>query len=246
MLTRIPKVASHYLLIVSVIILPQAATAQQPGTVIPATEPALSGQDQTPEAAKPMTLEEAVGVQQDSNAPVGDGLPTTPSAEDVEIANADSLTPLQSRELVTQVSPVNLSMSEIGTGNLPEPPVDRFGDVVLLPDGDARGYSFQCVHWRASLVQHNPLYFQDVVLERHGHRCAGCLQPLVSGAKFYSTIAIYPYLRTLRCPQECQYALGNYRPGTPAPCLKQHLPYDKRAAAVQTLSAAAFFWAMPL
>lgn len=154
--------------------------------------------------------------------------------------------PTQSRELVPEVFRVNLSMTNVGTGKLPTPPENNFDDQVWLPDGIARGAAFQCVHWRASQLQYNPLYFQDVPLERHGHRCAGCFQPLVSGAKFYSTIAIYPYLRTLRRPQECIYSLGHYRPGTPAPCLKQHIPYDKRAAAVETLSLATFFWAMPL
>lgn len=143
-----------------------------------------------------------------------------------------------------KVRVTNTSMSGKGLvppdGQLPD---NRVGG---LPTGAARGASFQCVHWAPSAICHYPLYFQDAMLERHGQTRFGCLQPIVSGAKFISTIPLLPYLATLQPPCESQYALGQYRPGTCAPVLRNHLPYDSRAAAVETLSLAGLFWAAPL
>ena len=160
---------------------------------------------------------------------------------------AESLQPLQNREIGTKVSAVNLSMAGLGTGALPEPAeYEKFNVKMELPDGVVRGATYKCVHWRASLIQTNPLYFEEAMLERHGHDRWGYLQPFASGIRFYGTIALYPYIRTLQPPCECRYVLGHYRPGTCAPILKDHLPYDKRAAAVETLALASFFWAAPL
>jgi hypothetical protein len=104
--------------------------------------------------------------------------------------------------------------------------------------------------WRASQINHFPLYFEDAMLERHGHTrcCLGfeCTQSLVSGVKFFGTIPLLPYLKTLRPRHDCVYALGHSRPGSAAPCLRDNIPYDCRAAIVESASAAAFFWAMPL
>ncbi|MEM8735188.1 MAG: hypothetical protein AAGG44_13240, partial [Planctomycetota bacterium] len=162
-------------------------------------------------------------------------------------ASGESLAPLQDKELTIAVNVVNTSISDIGTGLLPDAESDSWDQgLQMLPDGAARGASYKCVHWRPSLVFHHPLHFEDAMLERHGHNRWGHLQPLASGAKFFGTIVLHPYLHTLNRPWECQYALGHYRPGTCAPVLKDHLPWDRRAAAVETLALAGFFWAAPL
>ena len=159
----------------------------------------------------------------------------------------DSLAPLQSRELTPQVRAVNISIAGIGTDLIPTPASqDDWAETAALPDGVARQASYKYVYWRPSLICHHPLYFQDVMLERHGHDRFGYLQPFVSGARFYGTIFLSPYLKTLYHPCDCQYALGYHRAGSCAPVLKSHIPWDKRAAAVQTLSTAGFFWAAPL
>jgi hypothetical protein len=163
------------------------------------------------------------------------------------MARQESLTPLQDQELTIEVRVVSISMDSIGTGQLPESA--RYADAreaQWLPDGISRGVSSKPVYWRPSLVFHHPLHWEDAMLERHGHQRWGHLQPLVSGAKFFGVIALHPYLHTLNRPWECQYALGNYRPGSCAPVVKDHLPWDKRAAAVQTLATAGFFWAAPM
>ena len=119
-------------------------------------------------------------------------------------------------------------------------------DEMLLPDGLARGATHKHLHWRPSQVFHHPLYFQETMLERHGHDRFGYLQPLASGVRFYSTMALYPYLRTLQKPWECNYALGHHRPGTCAPKLRNYVPRDSRATAVQLITTGGLFWAAPL
>lgn len=109
-----------------------------------------------------------------------------------------------------------------------------------------RGFPVQPVYWQPADICHSP-YFEDAMLERHGQVRWGCgPQPLVSGVKFISTIPLLPYLTTMHPPCEPRYSLGHFRPGTNAPVLKDHLPWDRRAAAVEALSAAGFWVAAPL
>lgn len=170
--------------------------------------------------------------------------------EAIEGPLAESLAPLQSRELTLRVQAVSISNDSIGTGLLPEPSRPSWPDEVAELDEIGRGEMYTNVFWQASLIQHHPLYFEDAMLERHGHTrcCFGleCTQSLVSGAKFFGTLFVMPYLRTLQPKHQCVYALGHYRAGSGAPCLRSNLPYDKQAAIVESASAATFFWAAPL
>ncbi|MDB4731193.1 hypothetical protein OAF74_00010 [bacterium] len=83
-------------------------------------------------------------------------------------------------------------------------------------------------HWMASNLTHDPLYFEDVSLERYGHTYP--LQPFVSISKFGLQVIGLPYQMALN-PVDCeQYALGYYRPGDCAPFLRYRIPYNKTAA----------------
>ncbi|MCY2965882.1 MAG: hypothetical protein NT069_20010 [Planctomycetota bacterium] len=48
---------------------------------------------------------------------------------------------------------------------------------------------------------HRPLYFEDALLERHGVAASDCVQPGLSAAHFFGSVAIIPYklLRTSPC-----------------------------------------------
>ncbi len=145
------------------------------------------------------------------------------------------------------ISTTNTSTTSIGTGVVPEnTALGRMPGSRALPDGIARGMSWHQIHWNASNVCYFPLYFEDAMLERHGHERWGIAQPLVSGVKFIGTIPLLPYLTTLQPPCEPRYSLGHFRPGNCAPALRDHLPWDRRAATVEALSLGAYFWAMPL
>lgn len=159
----------------------------------------------------------------------------------------DTLTPLQSRPLSTRILAVNVSMEDIGTGLLPEGS-DRNQDLqpTFLPTGYERAATFKVAQWQPSLISHYPLYFEDAMLERHGHTRFGCFQSLASGAKFFGTLPLMPYLYTLKPKHECQYALGHYRGGSCVPLVRDHLPWDRQAAVVEALALSSFFWAAPL
>ena len=86
--------------------------------------------------------------------------------------------------------------------------------------------------WAASNIAYNPLYFQDVNLERYGHNY-GPLQPLASAGKFGVQLIGLPYQMALDHPHKCVSPLGYYRPGDCAPKLHYQIPLNLRAAVVQ-------------
>ncbi len=155
--------------------------------------------------------------------------------------------PAQSSALSLSVDPVNIATDSIGTGVLPEnTAANRAPASMGLLNGQARGIPMTQVNWKPANICHLPLYLEDAMLERHGHVRWGHAQPVVSGVKFFATMPLLPYLKTLHPPCEYRYQLGHFRPGSCAPALKDHLPWDRRAAVVETVSLGAFFWAAPL
>ena len=82
--------------------------------------------------------------------------------------------------------------------------------------------------WTASNVCHNPLYFEQPDVERYGHSAGPVLQPILSGAQFILTIPYLPALVAMNPPNECQYPLGHYRPGSCAPYMFHPLPVSVR------------------
>ncbi len=101
-----------------------------------------------------------------------------------------------------------------------------------------RNWVPQTYTWKASAICHKPLYFENVQLERYGHSHGPFLQPLKSAAHFFTSLATLPYQTAINPPNECQYALGFYRPGNCAPWLKDPIPISldgiRRQALVST------------
>lgn len=107
-------------------------------------------------------------------------------------------------------------------------------------------YSGRCfidstVQWKASGACSNPLYFEQVQLERYGHETGPVLQPLISSARFVGGLVLLPYKIGLNPPTECKYALGYYRPGSCAPYMVDPFPLSLRAG----LAQAGFWTAAP-
>lgn len=84
--------------------------------------------------------------------------------------------------------------------------------------------------YTASNLCHKPLYFEEVNLERYGHTAGPLAQPIISSAHFFLNIAVLPYKMGVHAPQECQYALGYYRPGNCAPWIIPPVPLSVRGA----------------
>ena len=80
---------------------------------------------------------------------------------------------------------------------------------------------------------HQPLYFQEINLERYGHNRLGPFQPIYSGVHFFSNVLILPYRMVADHPHECDYTLGQYRPGSCVPFQVHWLPLRPEAGVAE-------------
>ncbi|MEW4490128.1 hypothetical protein AB1L42_18735 [Thalassoglobus sp. JC818] len=94
-----------------------------------------------------------------------------------------------------------------------------------------RNYGTTHYQWMASNLASDPLYFEDVQLERYGHTYPLGMQPFVSVGKFGVQLIGLPYQMALNPVWDEDYALGYYRPGDCAPKLCYRIPWNKKAAA---------------
>jgi hypothetical protein len=102
-------------------------------------------------------------------------------------------------------------------GDLPESHTDHQHDGPCDPQQCNRGWPGICYYYAATGLYYNPLYFEEVNLERFGYGCPCCLQPAASAAHFFACVPALPCLMCTNCPWECNYALGHYRPGSCVP-----------------------------
>lgn len=201
------------------------ASSQEPvsGGGVPAvTEvaaPSVAGNDpvsaQAPSADAPASVQQSVS-----------GVPTQ---------NVRNLEPLRVKPLVIP----NTSLSGIGTGITPQDAIEgRLPDPIPLPYGPDRegGWLLSSKEWIAPVYCHFPTYYEDIMLEQHGHERCPPLQPVLSGGRFYSGLFFTPYLAYLHPPCKEISSAGNYRPGSTAPALRQRAPYDPGACGLQVLS----------
>ena len=154
--------------------------------------------------------------------------------EPYEIAPAPKVDPLPDAEEfgqlfeLTPLDKIQLSAQPLGH---PAPP-DRSAEVLVGdPIGDLRelrmeqGWAPGLVQWKATNFWHHPLYFEDVLLERHGQYCPW-LQPGWSAAHFFATVPTLPYKAALERPCEKVYTLGFGRPGSCKRPLNRCLPWQ--------------------
>lgn len=143
----------------------------------------------------------------------------------------------------------NTSIQDIGTKSTPEDLVaGRLPSTMNLPFGADRygPWAIGTKTWTAPVFCHQPTYFEDTMLESHGHERFPYLQPLVSGMRFYSGAAFLPYLSYMNPPLRYSPSYDHYRPGSSAPALRQRAPYDKGALRFQLLTTGAtIFVAQP-
>lgn len=138
---------------------------------------------------------------------------------------------------------------KIGNGRLPDG--FREGDetpVMPVPESATeRGFESRWIagEWAPPNTFANPRYFEDRMLERHGHRRWGHLQPAASGARFFATIPMLPYLMTVKPMADEEYSLGHFRAGSRTPGFFQRPPYERRAAIAEGAAVAGGFVALP-
>ena len=175
--------------------------------------------------------------------------PQPPEAPTVEVTSETSLMnpvvapesaqPAKGRIALPPITTPNLSLANIGTGQTPEDWVSgRLPEPTVLPYGPDRQVELfaQGKAWVAPVFCHQPLYFEDTMLERHGHEKFPKLTPVLSGARFYTTAFLNPYLAVLRPPLRDITNAGHYRPGSAAPGIRERAPYDPTALRLQLLT----------
>lgn len=126
------------------------------------------------------------------------------------------------------------SEDETPLSDLPESGTDR----------DTQWISTNYQFAAANTFSH-PRYFEDRMLERHGHERFPHLQPLVSGARFFATFPMLPYLMTVRPPCECESQLGYFRPGSCVYPYIQRPPYQRDAVIVEAAAVTGAIIAIP-
>lgn len=116
----------------------------------------------------------------------------------------------------------------------------------FYPSGIGRPWLHYNYYWQASGFCHQPLYFEEVNLERYGYTCAcPCLQPVCSAAHFFATVPLLPYKMVTQPPCDCQYTLGYYRPGSWAPYQCQRPIISADATAVEAALIVGLIFLIP-
>jgi hypothetical protein len=195
-------------------------------------------------ATSTLVAEEKSAEEKSAAERVSEGSPIDrPTFEELQ-----RLSTLQSTEiakvpitLAPLVTP-NTIVAGIGTGALPEDMVaGRLPNPIGLPTGTTRSnpHLSETKAWVPGGFCHQPLYWENPMLERHGHQTHPMLQPAISGVRFYGTFLVLPYLATLRDPLADVHTLGAYRPGSPAPALRYRAHYDSKALRNQVIMSGA-------
>lgn len=81
--------------------------------------------------------------------------------------------------------------------------------------------------WVAPDIRYQPLYFEDVALERYGQTSGERAESLRSTTNFFTSALLLPYHMRRDSPASCDYPLGFCRPGDVVPCTKQRQLYPR-------------------
>ncbi|TWT55717.1 hypothetical protein [Allorhodopirellula solitaria] len=160
----------------------------------------------------------------------------------------------QGRFVLPPIRAVSIDQKPIGNGRIPETvTAGKQLDLIPLPeDGMQRvaisgeGVWPELIRpWAAPNTFSHPLYFEDRMLERHGHERWGYFQPFAAGTRFFVTLPMLPYLATVQPPCETVYSKGYYRAGSPVPKFLQRPPLERRAIIVEAAVVSGTFIALP-
>ncbi len=147
--------------------------------------------------------------------------------------NADTLSDTLSMGSLHSGIAFNSMQQAVISRNVPDPN-ETFVMTAMLGPEYADNYQLSTKTWRSPDMFHGQLYFEDANLERYGNS-VGVFQPVVSGVKFFSTVAFLPYKIGQGRDEGCDYGLGHYRPGDCNPAYKKSLEISRRGAFYQAL-----------
>ena len=104
--------------------------------------------------------------------------------------------------------------------------LDNQGEAASPPPAqDPRDYGLwgaTSLPWNSPAFSHNPLYFEQVNLERYGIGYPRPVNALVSGSRFFIDATLLPVHMLQSPPHGCTSTLGFLRPGNCNPTYKTH------------------------
>ena len=96
-------------------------------------------------------------------------------------------------------------------------PADRSASLLSFGRNESLPTSPKLFAWAAPNIQYQPLYFEDVALERYGQTAPRHQQAVKSGIHFFKSLALLPHQMLHDHPYDCDSPLGFCRPGTCVP-----------------------------
>lgn len=97
---------------------------------------------------------------------------------------------------------------------------------------------------RDHVFPYQPLYFEEVNLERYGRTC-GVLQPVVSGVRFFATIPSLPYAMTIQKPNQTYTFQWPFEAGWGAPKVRELQPLQWKPGIVQASAITGLLFVVP-
>lgn len=126
--------------------------------------------------------------------------------------------PLDSSELAKPIMDIQLNVLETSERR-PEDQSKRLQELNYAINYPGT-FQSRIAMWCAPNIHYQPLYFEDVALERYGYHYGDRRQPFASAVHFATSFSLLlPNIRH-DAPASCTYPLGFCRPGSPAPQIK--------------------------
>lgn len=104
---------------------------------------------------------------------------------------------------------VRIDVRESG-GRFPD---DRSIEMMSFGGPVSRPASAKVFAWAAPNIKYQPLYFEEVALERYGQTLPPNQQAVASGIHFFKSLVTLPHQMRHDAPSSCDYPLGFCRPG---------------------------------
>ncbi|MEX0791986.1 MAG: hypothetical protein WD045_02545 [Pirellulaceae bacterium] len=224
----------------------KATSAEAPAKLVPLDNPArlitinrLQADDQGEGALVEEEISPSIPSDMDPEAETEDTAPRRRSLHQ-ELRDDpqffEKLTDQQRRELFDRRKPTEYGIANSRLSPDEKQPENIAANLFAQEPAEHSAFGYQrdwypsMALWESPAMFHRPLYFEEVNLERYGHRHA-FLQPGLSAAHFVGNAIALPYKIGVNHPCERIYTLGHYRPGDCNPHNVHGLPWSWRGAA---------------
>lgn len=155
---------------------------------------------------------------------------------------------LPSDRPIGQVSIDIRPKSKAGSDQLPAGATPQaLSQLPYVPGSTAASMSLRASHLVTSpsaAVPYQPLYFEQVNVERYGRYYGPC-HPAASAVRFFATIPALPYAMTVHRPHRTYLWDWPYEAGWAAPAVRERPPFQPTAAAVQSATITGLVFLLP-